>query len=241
MRSQIPYVGGMQERFARTFDIYLEILRRADKLANRELGRDTPGWRAIHGCAACTKKVLVPASRRKRWADVIQGDPCPLKLRRLHCMDGGNSYKRRADAGTADMRTYEPEIFLSRSFVDNYSDEVQHRPSAPKRKGKGGKAAKKTPSSSRVADEQASDADADEDDELAEGAVSVDDLVDRVGTEARCASTWKAANGRESTTEGCEQTGLFAMLCRHGITECLVEMVRSGELCVLYSSTVAHC
>ncbi|KZV60516.1 hypothetical protein PENSPDRAFT_593970, partial [Peniophora sp. CONT] len=178
---RVTYIPGMQERFARAFDVYLDIRRSADKRADQVLGRDDPEYRAKHSCAACPKK----------------GDKCPLTLKRLHCMDGGNSFKRRADAGGADKRQYEPEYFAKRDYVDQFSDE-----------GRGKE--RRVREAVRLART------------VAEG--------DRTGTEARCASNWKAANGKDQDITGCEQTGLFGVLCRHGLVEWLVEMVRSGEL-----------
>lgn len=154
-------------------------------------------------------------------------------------MDGGNSFKRRADAGTADKRDYEPEYFLSRAYVDQFEDEVPRRPSKPKRKGKNGVPSVLDRFGGDSGDEGDGNADADEGagagagEGEGEGEDSeLNGRSDRTGTEARCASSWKAANGKEQEHTGCEQTGLFGILCRHGLVEWLVEMVRSGELCV---------
>lgn len=54
---QVPYIPGIQERFARAFDAYLTIRRDADKLANKALGRDAPDYHAKHCCPACPGKV----------------------------------------------------------------------------------------------------------------------------------------------------------------------------------------
>lgn len=136
-------------------------------------------------------------------------------------MDGANSLKRRADAGGADK--------------------PQRRETQRKRKGKergrptGGSSgpAVQVLSKVRINDEAVSGG---------EGGVGVereredtlDDEGDRTGTEARCGSTWKVANRKDTDITGCEQTGLFGVLCRHGLIKWLVEMVRSGDLCVFF-------
>ena len=54
---QIPYRRRFRRAIADSFDVYLTIL---ENLRNRilgALGRNTPHWRVLHGCPACSYKV----------------------------------------------------------------------------------------------------------------------------------------------------------------------------------------
>lgn len=42
-------------------------------------------------------------------------------------MDGNNSAKRVASAGTADVRNFNSDYFMSRAEVDRFRDEVKYR------------------------------------------------------------------------------------------------------------------
>ncbi|VDC01615.1 unnamed protein product [Peniophora sp. CBMAI 1063] len=57
-----------------------------------------------------------------------------------------------------------------------------------------------------------------------------------------CGETWKAANGKEMspvTKRVLEQSGIFTVVCRHGIVEKIIEMVQSGKL-AKYPLAAAH-
>lgn len=172
-------------------------------------------------------------------------------------MDGGNSFQRRANGGMADQRQYDPEYFLKRDEVNQWSGEVPYRPKKG-RKGKGKVPLLRVPPVGNGAeanghgDGEGGDGSGDEveggdEDEGGSGDHGVDesdslDADDRTGTEARCADNWKASNGRERKEDGCEQCGLFIGLCRHGLCEWLVEMVQSGELYVArLTLSLMHC
>ncbi len=53
--------------------------------------------------------------------------------------------------------------------------------------------------------------------------------------DSTCTKNWKAAAADEKkrTWDIFEETGIFASACRHGLMLWVIDMVRSGELCVL--------
>ncbi|KAI1787604.1 hypothetical protein LXA43DRAFT_861140, partial [Ganoderma leucocontextum] len=60
---------------ADTFDIYLTIIETVRNRVLGALGRDSPNWRVLHGCPACSYKV--------------EGEP-PATYARMVVMDGNN-------------------------------------------------------------------------------------------------------------------------------------------------------
>ena len=54
---QIPYRRCFRRAVADTFDIYLTIIEEVRNRVLSALGRDTPHWRVLHGCPACSYKV----------------------------------------------------------------------------------------------------------------------------------------------------------------------------------------
>ncbi|KAG1777134.1 hypothetical protein EV702DRAFT_970148, partial [Suillus placidus] len=76
---QIPYVRTYHTVLSSTFDIYLTILREVEKRIKAALQRDTPNWRVLNACPACTY--------------MLEDEP-PLKFNRMYVFDGGNSAKR---------------------------------------------------------------------------------------------------------------------------------------------------
>lgn len=136
---------------------------------------------------------------------------------RLHAMDGCESHKRLSASGGADGRTFSSPLWLPREEVDELKDQVKSHAAA--RKAAADAVGVSVP----------------------EGDVEVDKLGYVLNEEYEpCGETWKAANGKEMSEEAkavCDQTGLFVGLCRHSIVECLIEMVQSGELCVIHLYT----
>ncbi|KZV59469.1 hypothetical protein PENSPDRAFT_672324 [Peniophora sp. CONT] len=183
--------------FRQAFDIYLDLLKRVESRVNKALGRG-PDFQARLGCPACG------------YTDADNGDT--LSPARLHAMDGCDSHKDMRGAGTADPRIYDSAMFLDQERVDRHKDEALGTACCDR-------AAISAPASTDIG----ADADADE------------PQVDEAGFLRRsdhdpCGQTWKAANGKEmtpATKEVLEQSGIFTVMCRHGLVEAIIEMVGS--------------
>jgi hypothetical protein len=115
-------------------------------------------------------------------------------------MDGGNSFKRVAAAGRCDERSFNSRFFLDCEELDKY------------RKG--------VPASTAALATEKADL----------KSLGFIPEADETSEEARCGTTWFAANGKELKSGLFEHTGSFATLCRHGRPELMIEMIRCGEL-----------
>ncbi|KAG2137739.1 hypothetical protein BD769DRAFT_1291575, partial [Suillus cothurnatus] len=107
------YFQALRDQFAIAFDVYLDILRRVQELANTALKRDTPHWRMLHSCPACNHKqenepTLIPA--------------------RMDSMDGNSSLKRVDGSGHADERIFTTSYLIHPDEVDIFKDDVRLRP-----------------------------------------------------------------------------------------------------------------
>lgn len=60
------------------------------------------------------------------------------------------------------------------------------------------------------------------------------------GSTSTCTDNWKAArdDAKKKSWGIFEETGIFACTCRHGIIQWIVDMIRSGELYVLPTSSL---
>ena len=56
-QQQIPYRPKYRRVFADAFDVYLEIVRTVDKRVKAALGQDSPDWRVLNACPACSYEV----------------------------------------------------------------------------------------------------------------------------------------------------------------------------------------
>jgi Kyakuja-Dileera-Zisupton transposase len=132
---------------------------------------------------------------------------------RMHAIDGCDSQKRDKTAGSCDERTFDSEYFLARDFVDSFKGEVKSHAAAWR--------AENDPST----------------------VVELEDGFVIPEHNDRCGSNWKAVTSKElppASKEAFEQTGVFACLCRHGITEFLVEFVQSAEMYGLPFATLLY-
>ncbi|KAG1880023.1 hypothetical protein F4604DRAFT_1679156 [Suillus subluteus] len=107
------YFQALRDQFAIAFDVYLDILRRVQELANTALKRDTPHWRMLHSCPACNYKqenepTLIPA--------------------RMDSMDGNSSLKRVDGSGHADECIFKSSYLILPDEVDIFKDDVRLRP-----------------------------------------------------------------------------------------------------------------
>lgn len=142
------------------------------------------------------------------------------------CLDGNNSLKRIAQFGDrrqADRRSFEESDYnLPTTFVDQYASETQARETR----------VQTVQSIAQLHDGNNEDGENEEEQTL-EG-----DPTDGAPPDRPCTQNWKAA-APDSTKRMWvifDEAGLFASACHHGLILWLVDMVRSGELCVLVQS-----
>ncbi|OCH89491.1 hypothetical protein OBBRIDRAFT_732569 [Obba rivulosa] len=191
------YSAVLREQFSAAFEVYLDILRRVQAMADSVLGHSIPDWWAKHGCPCCNLK--------------LDGEE-NLRPERLLAMDGNNSAKRIARAGTEDERTFHSDYFLSREEVDRFKDEVKRRVTVSKK------------------DEESELSEDDDAPWIAEEAPG--EAPDEQSKSTPCTERWKAsaAEHEKCALDTYESTGIFVSACRHGLIQKACEMVRSGEL-----------
>ncbi|KAL7283107.1 LOW QUALITY PROTEIN: hypothetical protein ACG7TL_002532 [Trametes sanguinea] len=209
----IPYRPLYWKAIADAFDVYLTICHSTSDRVMKALGRDGPDWRPRNACPACTYKLE---------------DEEPEMFTRLICMDGNNSLKRMAPPGkrsTGDTRLFQSDYILPCEFVDRYANEVKARQQQP-----------------RTDLLEHTEGEGSEDD-CEDGPDSDGDPTDgATGVPSPCASHWKAASADDKKRMWgvFEETGIFACACRHGLILWVVDMVRSGELPILYSEDLVR-
>ncbi len=131
--------------------------------------------------------------------------------------DGNNSLKRQRTLGnrsTADLRVFEDsDYFLSNEFVDSFAHEVKSRRDV------------------RKAEDLS-----DDEDELEIISINEEgDPTDGTSGTSACSRNWKAAaaDSKKKMWSIFEETGVFALCCRHGFILWLCDMRRSGELYIV--------
>jgi hypothetical protein len=125
--AQVPFKRYLSRQFSICFDLYLDIRALASKRVQVALGRDTPNWRILHACPACTYK--------------LEGE-AQLIFELLYTMDGNDSLKRILRRGRPpphvdgeepivapssehiDSRDGGGDYFLSREKVDAWAKVV---------------------------------------------------------------------------------------------------------------------
>ena len=87
-----------------------------------------------------------------------------------------------------------------------------------------------------VAGDLGPDDDVDEDSECGGGPA---DVVPPESSLSSCTRNWKAASAEEKKKMWAvfDETGIFASACPHGLILWIADMVRSGELYVMFSCT----
>ena len=149
----------------------------------------------------------------------LEGEP-PLKFSRMVVVDGNNSLKRMDGIGkreVADTRVFgESDYYLSEEFVNTFTDEV------PARRSQSKTAIEDSEEGFGAPEEHGDPTDGDPDPKIRE-----------------CADNWKAAaaDGAKKMWDAFRESGYFAMACRHGFVLWVADMIRSGELCVLFFSS----
>ncbi|KZT64505.1 hypothetical protein DAEQUDRAFT_769628 [Daedalea quercina L-15889] len=101
----IPYRRHYHTILADSYEIYLTILRGVQVTVDASLGQNTPNWRVLNACPACSYK--------------LQDEP-DLHWTRMFCLDGNNSLKRIACVGDrqqSDRRVFESsDYYLPTTF-----------------------------------------------------------------------------------------------------------------------------
>ncbi|KAI1782046.1 hypothetical protein LXA43DRAFT_977781 [Ganoderma leucocontextum] len=205
----IPYRRRFRRAIADTFDVYLTITEKVRARVLAALGRDTPNWRVLHGCPACTYQV--------------EGES-PATFSHMVVMDGNNSLKRFAPVGNRDIgdtRTYQSDYWLPTDFVDKFANEVKARQPQPH---------------VAVPDVTNDDADSDwEDDDSGEGDPTDGAPDSACATNWKAATS----DEKKRSWSAFHETGIFASCCRHGIMLWIIDMVKSGELAKFPLAVVA--
>ncbi len=179
------------------------------------------------------------------------------RFSRMFCMDGNCSLKRvRLSSGrqVGDTRIFEDsDYYLSQQYVDQYAGEVRARGSVHQAREADDVAEEQVPEAAAV-DPLPADLDTSVPDAVhpASPSVTPDDPPEEhtaeevfmegdptdgsPGVESTCTKNWKAAAADEKkrTWDIFEETGIFAAACRHAIMLWVIDMVRSGELCVCF-------
>lgn len=126
------------------------------------------------------------------------------------CMDGNNSLKRLASIGNrarGDTRTFhDSDYFLSEEFVNQYAGEVKAQ-------------------GQTSGEEDETHADRSGEGDPTDGVIDDPDVTP-------CTRNWKAAAAEDKKRMWgvFDETGIFAIACRHGFVLWVADMMRSGEL-----------
>ncbi|KAG8705240.1 hypothetical protein FRC08_001756 [Ceratobasidium sp. 394] len=201
------YARHLRKRLSDAFDVYLAIVRMIDSRIAKGLGREDPDWRMANACAACTYR--------------LTDDP-KFKYSTMFTCDGNNSLKRLANASVVDRRTLNGGYFLSPDYVDRFKDEVKN-------------AKKATKQSKGTTQPTNSAGDNTESEDCTASAASLQSDSAAGNEESQgvpCEMHWK--NTRVDDTGKriviFDETGIFAVACRHGTVIFVEDMQRSGEL-----------
>ncbi|KAG1781291.1 hypothetical protein EV702DRAFT_1177553 [Suillus placidus] len=113
----MPYCPYLRSQFSAAYDAFLEIVYRVDVLLKQALKHDTPNWRLLNACPACTYKLV---------------DESPLQFAWFATIDGNNSLKRWASSSPNslprdDSRRPRSDYWIGHDAVDKFKDEVRSR------------------------------------------------------------------------------------------------------------------
>lgn len=114
---QMPYRPYLRSQFSAAYDAFLEIVYRVDVLLKQALKHDTPNWRLLNACPACTYKLV---------------DESPLQFAWFATIDGNNSLKRWVSSSPNslprdDSRRARSDYWIGHDAVDKFKDEVRSR------------------------------------------------------------------------------------------------------------------
>jgi hypothetical protein len=110
-RVQRPYHPNLTSKFSEVYDLYLSILRMVDKQIAKALGRDEALFEIRHFCPCCTY--------------TVDGEPA-LRYKLLYSLDGGNSYKRFKEAGSASHQfNFNSSFIIDRKEVDKWKHVIK--------------------------------------------------------------------------------------------------------------------
>lgn len=213
--------------FSKALDCFYNVLRIIDKKIDRLLGRGDQDSRLLRSCPNCMYN--------------LKDEAIPYSF--LCAADGNFSLKRFKKAGTVDNASFESSYFVSREEVATFAHVAQVR-----KKGK-----RKAGDQAEVEDDTVQ---ADKDDANMEierelpltgrsrakevlGAKESGELPQDEdpfaktfeGIVSECTEKWKAnADDHKKTMWECfDESGIFALVCRHGILLLVCDIVQSGE------------
>ncbi|KAF8156234.1 hypothetical protein K438DRAFT_1621664 [Mycena galopus ATCC 62051] len=210
---RVPKRPYLTEQLSTAYDAYLAILRGVDRHVQASLGRDEQ-WKAKNICPPCFYKIR---------------NELELKPSFLGSIDGNNSLKLvdstfRAGRPRFDNRKTDSFRWLTAADVDVFKDEV--------------KTSQKPASEAPSGRSDQPDLDVGDDDiawlnvnELTEA--ESDELTKSVDT---CVERWKNAGpeARKKMYALFAIAGIFIAVCRHGHVLVVCDMIRSGELYVIF-------
>ncbi|KAJ8586406.1 hypothetical protein M405DRAFT_705386, partial [Rhizopogon salebrosus TDB-379] len=196
----LPYRSYLKSQFSAAYDAYLEIIYRVDRMLRATLKHDSPNWRLLNSCPACTYK--------------LQDEP-PLEFDWFAAIDGNNSLKRWASwiygsLPQEDMRQARSDYWVTSEAVDKFQDEVKTR------------MAPATQSHVNLATRSSQDGDDWEDSPNEKAGTASFSCADRwrnAGPEQR-----------KKMFAVFDESGIFVASCRHRFVLLVCDMVRSGEL-----------
>ncbi|KAG8713748.1 hypothetical protein FRC11_011155, partial [Ceratobasidium sp. 423] len=204
----VPYSRHFRTQLSASLDVYLTITRIIDTRLAEALGRNDPDWRIANACSACTYR--------------LDNEPT-MKYSMLVTCDGNDSLKRLANASVVDRRTLDQDYFLHSDYVDEFANEV-----SGKQKGKestsGGKPTDDTSDIEQVTIPSCYFA--------MTFAHCFSPRVSNTNAVSSCEERWKnaRADSNDKKVVIFDETGVFAVSCRHGFVLFLEDMRRSGEL-----------
>ncbi|KAH7903213.1 hypothetical protein BJ138DRAFT_1020992, partial [Hygrophoropsis aurantiaca] len=208
----VPYHCYLADQLRTAYDIYLALLRRIDTRISTALGRNSPDWRMLNSCPACQYHIV---------------DEPPLRFSFLCAMDGNNSLKLvdpvlRGGKERHDPRDGRSPIWLKEDFVDAYKDEVRNSRTSPR-------TTQPATSPTNVQILASASGDTDLDSEWTD--LADNDNDDGEPTDV-CIDRWRNASpeARKKMFAIFKKSGVFVVVCRHGLLLTICDMVRSGEL-----------
>ncbi|EGN91566.1 hypothetical protein SERLA73DRAFT_157513 [Serpula lacrymans var. lacrymans S7.3] len=101
--------------FSATFDVYLEILHRVDKLLEVALKCDTPNWCMLHSCPACFYKLWDEPALNFEWLANMNGNSSLKQFKST--VYGKTDY--------TDTRKPSTDYWIDKSSVNLFQNEVK--------------------------------------------------------------------------------------------------------------------
>lgn len=191
-------------QFSDAYDVYLEILHQVDSIIKAALKRDTPDWRLLNSCPCCCYKLDDEDDMTFEW---------------LATIDGNNSLKRWSSSiyGTSprdDSRTRRSDYWLQRAKVDQF----QLNGAQPR------EVSSFDIKFTKLIFNQQDPTD------------DWEDVVQSDSAPFNCVDRWRNAGpeARKRMFSIFDESGIFIAACRHRFILLVCDMVKSGELYVIF-------